>query len=151
MSAGPLLPRVPQHLLDERNVQQLLSLLGYDLRKRQSPFFLVHFPDFSSRGRGLDTWLQAKVTSAGVSRMDYSLILAAALSQSWRSRFATPTRHGRSSLAFTLRLFNRFFQHICGRSPYANLRECLTALWHARQSRRCMIRSVKFVQASLGW
>lgn len=149
MSAGLLLPCVPLRLQRERESQRLLSLLDCDLRKRLFPFFVVYIPDSSSRGRGLDTWLVAKTNCVGVSRMDFYSSLALALSQLWRSRFDTQAKPGRSSLAFTLQLLGRFFQHLCGRSHYASLRECLTALLRARRSRGCMIRSIRFAQASL--
>jgi len=129
--------------------QQLLSLLDCDLRKRHSPFFVMYTPDSLSRGRGLDTWLMARMNFAGVSRTDFSSLHAQVSLQLLRSRFATRTMHGGSYLAFTLRLLGRFFQHLCGRSHYVNLRECTTALWRANRSHACMRRSVKFALASL--
>ena len=125
------------------------SLRDFALKRKPLLTYSVPVADSSCRGLGSVIWSPARMNYVGVNQTDFYSLLAAALSQSWRSRFGTQAKPGRSSLAFTLRLFLRFFHHLCGRSSYASLRECTTALWHAKQSRSCMRKSIKFALASL--
>ena len=145
MLRGLPLQLEPHPFLRVRGVRLLLSLLDSNLRNRQSNISIRLAEDASFRGLGSSIWFQGKVSCVGVSQTAFSSAFALEILQSWRLKSATRTRRGRSSLAFTFRLLKRFFQHLCGRSPYANLRECLTALSHAQRSRASLTRSMKHV------
>lgn len=120
-----------------------LNLQDCGLNDRHWNILHVSMADSSCRGLGSCICLFMRQTCVGVSRTDFSSLHAAALLQSWKSRFDTQTQRGRSSMVFTKMLFKRFFQHLCGKSHYVSLHECLTALWSAKQSRGSLIRSWK--------
>jgi len=146
---GHLSPTERRRFHREVESRLALRLLGFASSDRLSKPASFAMADSSCRGRGSCIWWSKKARPVGVNPTAFFSPLALVSLQSWKSRYGTLLRRGRSSMVFIAGLWRRFFLHLCGKSPHASLLECLTVLSSAWRSQSCVRRSAKYVLKNL--